>query len=425
MFGLGTVGSQIADSLLTSQSRFARELGFSLRLKTIVIRDKDRDRPDVGPEVLVTDDPASILEDPEIKIVIEVMGGEHPAVEYIERAIAAGKGVVTANKEVIAKHGRSLIASATAGGTGLRFEAAVGGGTPIVGPLVTELAANQISVVRAIINGTTNYMLSLMAQHGESYENALAQAQELGYAEAQPSSDVEGTDAAYKLAILCSLAFGTEIKHDDVFCEGITRLRQVDFVYARELGYAIKLIAVGRIEHGRVQARVHPAFLPSSSQLAGVDGVLNAVELSGDLIGSMIIQGPGAGGAPTASAVLADLFQIGRFITSGANPSMGTDFIRELPVEPIDQLVTRYYVRLRVSDQPGVMARITTVLGVHRVSLASVIQKEVLQSGELAEIVIVTHEATEASVQAALVELDRLEAVYEIAALVRIEEPTA
>jgi homoserine dehydrogenase len=322
----------------------------------------------------------------------------------------------------MAKHGPELLRVAADKGVMLRFEASVGGGIPIIGPLLDDLAANDISAVNAIINGTTNYMLTKMATDGLDYDTVLREAQSLGYAESDPAADVDGVDAAFKLAILASLAFRTVVRDTDVFREGISHLAPSDFRYAKELGYVIKLLAIARRTEGRVLARVHPAFLPISHPLAKVDGVYNAVELEGDLVNWAMVQGPGAGARPTASAILADVVAIGRAIVGGARTAPSPLLDEALTIETLDDLETKYYIRLRASDRPGVMAQVTQVLGDLNVGLASVIQKPVGETGKTAEIVITTHLAREGAVQQALQQLSALDSVDEVGSLVRIEE---
>ncbi|MCI0888005.1 MAG: homoserine dehydrogenase, partial [Chloroflexi bacterium] len=286
-----------------------------------------------------------------------------------------------------------------------------------------ELAANEIGAVNAIINGTTNYMLTRMASDGLEYADALAAAQRLGYTEADPASDVDGDDAAYKLAILSSLAFRTTVRDTDVYREGIAKLAPADFAYAAELGYAIKLVAIAKRVGDLLQARVHPAFLPVAHPLAKVDGVYNAVELEGDLVDWAMFQGPGAGARPTTSAVLGDVISIAQAVAAGAPPARPPVLDRKLRIQPMADLETKYYLRLRASDRPGVMAQITRVLGDLRVSLASVIQKEVADAAGTAEIVITTHTAKESAVQEAVTKLAALDVVLEVSNLVRVEDP--
>jgi homoserine dehydrogenase len=422
LMGLGVVGTGVANAVREQSQTLSQRIGAPVRVDRVLVRDARSRRSGIANDLSLTADADDILKNPNIPLVVEVMGGEYPAYDHIQAAIAAGKHVVTANKEVMAKHGPALLRAAADQGVMLRFEASVGGGIPIIGPLLDDLAANDISAVNAIINGTTNYMLTRMANEGLDYATVLRTAQELGYAEPDPAADVDGVDAAFKLAILASLAFRTEVRDTDVFCEGINRLAPEDFDYAEELGYVIKLLATARRTDGKVLARVHPAFLPMSHPLANVDGVYNAVELEGDLVDWAMFQGPGAGARPTASAILADVVAIGRAIVGGGRVTQPPLLDGALPIETIDDLETKYYIRLRASDRPGVMAQVTQVLGDLGVSLASVIQKEVDGSGQAAEIVITTHTAREADVQQALRQLSALDSVDEVSNLVRVEE---
>jgi homoserine dehydrogenase len=425
LMGLGVIGTGVAAAVREQEQTLSQRIGAPVRVDRVLVRDARTRRSGVADDLSLTANADDILTNPNIPLVIEVMGGEYPAYDHISAAIAAGKHVVTANKEVMAKHGPELLRAAADKGVMLRFEASVGGGIPIIGPLLDDLAANDISAVNAVINGTTNYMLTRMATDGLDYAAALREAQTLGYAEPDPAADVDGIDAAFKLAILASLAFRTVVRDTDVYCEGISRLAPEDFEYAEELGYVIKLLATARRTDGRVQARVHPAFLPVSHPLAKVDGVYNAVELEGDLVDWAMFQGPGAGARPTASAILADVVAIGRAIVGGARATPPPLLDGSLVIETLDELQTKYYIRLRASDRPGVMAQVTQVLGDLQVGLASVIQRDVGESGQVAEIVITTHIAREAAVQRAMQQLSALDSVDEVSNLVRVEERIA
>ena len=424
LMGLGTVGTGVARALEHKRDAISAQLGCEVRILRVLVRQAPSDRSAPGGAPLTTN-ADDLLNDPAIDLIVEVMGGESPALDYIQRAIHAGKHVVTANKEVMAKHGPEVLAHGVEHGVSVRFEGSVGGGIPIIGPLVRDLLANDITAVNAIINGTTNYMLTRMAQHGDDYASALAQAQALGYAEADPSDDVDGVDATYKLAVLASLAFHTEVRAADVYREGIGRLERADFHYAAELGYVIKLLAIARREDDMVQARVHPAFVPIGHPLAKVDGVLNAVELEGDLVGWAMFQGPGAGSGPTASAVVGDILELGRGIAAGGRLPQPPALDRGLRIQSIDDLETQYYLRLRAVDEPGVMAQVAKALGDRGVSLASVIQKEPPQTDGSAEIVITTHSARESAVQEAVRTVETLDSVIAVSSLVRIEEGAA
>ena len=421
LLGLGVVGSGVATALLHKADQVRHWLGAPLLIRKILVRDPQKPRSMEVPAGLITIDPETVLQDPDIGIVIEVLGGEHPAAELITRSLECGKHVVTANKEVIAKHGPELLTLAERKGVQLLFEASVGGGVPIVGPLLKDLAANEVSAIHAIINGTTNYILTLMSRDGLDFATALWQAQELGYAEPDPTNDIEGIDAAYKLAILATLAFRTRVHPDHVYREGITRLEDRDFRYAQELGYIIKLLAIARREDGAVQLRVHPAFVPQDHLLARVDGVFNAVEVQGDLVGRALFHGRGAGAAPTSSAVVADVLEIARGIVGGASAPAFPNLETSTIIKPIEDLTTGYYLRLVVADRAGVLHQIAAIFAEMEISIASVIQKEADAETQTAEIVVTTHPALEAAVQQALQHLATLEVVKRVGNCIRVE----
>jgi homoserine dehydrogenase len=419
LLGAGTVGAEVGRVLIEKREAYSRVLGRPLQVVGVAVRDKKKARKGIDPALLTTD-AEKLLDDPEIDIIVELLGVEQPAVEWMSRALRNGKYVVTANKEVMAKHGASLLALARENGVDLLYEASVGGGIPIIAPLKRDLLSNDVSAISAIINGTTNYILTAMSREGADFADALKRAQELGYAEPDPANDIEGEDARYKLAILASLAFRAAVQRDDIYREGITKLTAKDFRYAAELGYAIKLLALAHRIDGGVQARVHPVLLPADAPLAKVDGVLNAVQVEGDLIGRVNFQGPGAG-FPTTSAVIADVLDAAQSVVGGRRASYASE---EAParIVPMSDLVTRYYIRLTVIDQPGVLAQIATRLGDARISIASVIQKEADAASNTAELVIMTHEAREASVQEALKAVQNLPDVQEIGNFIRVEE---
>ena len=419
LLGLGVVGSGVARALTEKADSYSRRVGLPLVLRRVLVRDPARKRAFAPDSSLITASPDDALAE-DCDIVIEVLGGEHPAYEYIKESLSRGRYVVTANKEVMAKHGLELLALAGKVGTDILFEASVGGGIPIISPLKRDLSANEISSLRAIINGTTNYILTRMSREGMDFETALLEASELGYAEPEPADDIEGRDAAYKLAILASLAFHTRVRPDDVYREGITRLSPRDFRYARELGYAIKLLAVARREGDALQARVHPCLLSQDEPLARVDGVLNAVQVEGDLTGRVLFQGAGAGSLPTASAVMADVLDAARSIVQGGRP-LPWQYTADMPVKPMSELVSRYYIRLEVSDRPGVLAGIARCFGDNLVSIASVIQKETDEAAQTAELVIMTHEAPEAAVVETISQIERLPQVRQVGNFLRVE----
>ncbi len=421
LLGLGVVGSGVARILMEKSDAIASQVGCPLLLRRVLVKNLVKQRSPEVESSLLTTSAVDILEDHTVDIVIEVIGGEVPATEFIRRALAAGKHVVTANKEVMAKHGPELLALAGEHGVNLFYEASVGAGIPLIASFQGGLLANQITAIHAIINGTTNYILTQMAREGLDYQVALEQAQALGYAEPDPTNDIEGIDAAYKLAILASLAFHTQVHPRDVYTEGISRLKARDFRYAQELGYAIKLLAVGRQEDDTIQVRVHPAFVPQDFLLAKVDGVFNAVQVEGDLIGRMLFYGRGAGAMPTTSAVVADVIEAGRNIRRGISRSAPANVPHRKGVRPLAELETRYYLRMEVADKPGVLAQIAKVLGDYLISIASVIQKETDVEAKTAEIVIMTHPAREAALAQALQALERLDVVREVGNFVRVE----
>ena len=422
LLGMGVVGGGVARALLCDPQSMARKIGCPMELLHVLVRDSARQRAGEAPPGLLTDDPQKALTDPRVAVVVELLGGEEPARTYISQALSAGRHVVTANKEVMAKYGPQLMNEARQHGVCLRFEASVAGGIPIIAPLTRDLLANDITSIHAIINGTTNYILTRMARDRVDFDEALQEAQARGYAEADPSSDVEGADAAYKLAILASLAFRTPVNINDVYREGITRLQAQDFRYAQELGYAIKLLAVAARDGDKVQARVHPCFIPQDNILAKVDGAFNAVEVEGDLIDRVVFHGPGAGREPTTSAVIADLIEVGKTIRSGQPAPEFPDSDRRLEVADLSSLVDRYYLRLWIADRPGVLAQIAQVLGEMDISIASVLQKDSDPATGTAEIVITTHPARESAVQGSLSMLEGLEVVSSVRNMIRIEE---
>ena len=426
LLGVGTVGGGIARLLAQKSTAIAAETGRGIVLRRALVRDATRSRSFDLPASILTTDPALVLDDPEIDVVVEVMGGISPAHDYVKRAISGGKHVVTANKELMATHGVEILQLAKQHGVDVYFEASVGGGIPLIGVFRQDLVANEVHEIHAIINGTTNYILTRMAQDGADYAPALAEAQQLGYAEPDPTNDVEGIDAAFKLAILASLAFRTHVAPSAIHREGITRLRATDFRYARELGYVIKLLAIGR-RHGsaeapEVEVRVHPTLVPHSFLLADVNGVFNAVHVKGDLVGNVLFYGRGAGAEPTSSAVVSDVIDVAHNLNAGVSNRIPFHYAGALPVRAMSALETRYYVRLWVVDRPGVLAKIAQVFGDHNISIASCIQKESDSEAGAAELVIVTHHAREADMQAALAEFRSLDIVRELANMLRIED---
>ena len=423
LMGLGVVGGQVARVLMDKTEDLAEQVGCPLVLRKVKVLAPDLARPqakEMDPQLFITDTD-EFFADPEIDIVVEMIGGESPAFQYLARALSGGKHVVTANKEVIAKHGVELLALARQYDVGLHYEATVGGGIPLIAPFQRDLAANEIRGIYAIINGTTNYILTRMAREGIDFSSALSRAQELGYAEANPENDIEGIDATYKLAILASLAFHTQVQPEDIYSEGISRLSSCDFQYARELGFAIKLLAIAKESDGSIEVRVHPVFIPEDSFLAKVNGVYNAVQVEGDLVGTVLFFGEGAGALPTSSAVVADVVSAAQDIALGVGNRAKWKPEPGKVIKPMSKIETRYYLRVNVADHPGVLAQISKVLGDRQISILSVIQKEVDSAARTAEIVIMTHPAREEAMQLALKELRQLTVVEEISNFIRVE----
>ncbi|MDY6911623.1 MAG: homoserine dehydrogenase [Chloroflexota bacterium] len=421
LIGLGVIGSGVARILAAKSDTITKQVGTPLMLSKAADLDKARKEQLPDPNIY-TANAREILEDPEIDIVVELIGKETPAHDYIREAIQRKKHVVTANKEVMAKHGPELLPLAAEHKVGLRYEASVGGGIPLIAPLKRNLQVNDISAIHTIINGTTNYILTRMEKDGLEFSAALKEAQALGYAEADPTSDIEGFDAAYKIAILATIAFRTDVRPEDVYHEGISRLASQDFRYAKELGYAIKLLAIAKKEGVAVQARVHPAFVPNNMLLAKVDGVFNAVQIEGDLSDRVIFYGRGAGSEPTANVIVSDAIHLAQNINLSISEK--SELPLDLPklIKPMAEIETRCYIRMTIADQAGVLAQITKVLAENNISISSAIQKEVDNKSQTAEIVIMTHPAPEQAMQIAIGQIEQLEVVKEISNLVRVED---
>ena len=419
LIGLGTVGSQVADRLLNRREVLRRRAGVDIVIDSVLVRDPARPRAVQVPTGLLTAHPGDLLDDPEVDVVVEVAGGEEPARTFIERAIRAGKHVVTANKLVMAKHGPELLELAGEMNVDVYFEAAVGGGIPLISTFKVDLLANDIQRVMAVINGTTNYVLGRMANQGLALPEAVREAQDAGYAEADPTDDVEGFDAAYKLAIMASIGFGARVHPDRVYREGIGGIEPVDFRYARELGYEVKLLAyAARAADGRVEARVHPVLVPHGHPLAGVEGPANAVYIEGDLVGQVVLQGLGAGGSPTASSVVGDVIDLARSVHRQVQNRAAFDFDPEVRVMAMDEVSSRAYFRCRVADRPGVLAAICKVFGEEGVSIASAIQKE--SDDRSAEFVVTTHESPDAALQRTRARIAELEVVHAVNSFLRV-----
>jgi homoserine dehydrogenase len=417
--GLGTVGGGVIKLLAAQAELIAARAGQPITVTAVSARSR-KDRGFSLEGLTWHDNPVSLATDPNVDVVVEMIGGsEGPAKDLAEAAIAAGKSLVTANKALLAMHGAALAAAAEAAGLVIAYEAAVAGGIPAIKVLREGLAANQVSRVAGILNGTCNYILTTMREEGRDFSEVLADAQALGYAEADPSFDVDGIDAAHKLAILAGLAFGAKIDFADLHIEGIRRISDLDIAFAKELGYRIKLLGIAERTGAGISLRVHPAMVPLSKPLATVDGVFNAVQLEGDFSGPVFLRGRGAGEGPTASAVVADLIDIARGIKI---PVWGqkAETLKPAVITPMSKHEGAYFIRLMVVDQPGVLADVTAVLRDHGISLESMLQHG-RKPGEAVPIVLVTHETIEAEVSAALLRIAALPAVLEPPALIRIE----
>jgi len=420
IIGFGTVGTGVVRLLLEHQEQISKKAGIRIEIKRICDLDITRERPVKIHRNLLTTSAAHVLDDPEIDIVAELIGGVDPAKEFILRALRNGKHVVTANKELIAREGKALLTEADARKLDLFFEASVGGGIPIIRPLRVCLAGNELSEVIGIVNGTTNYILTKMSREGGDFEGALGEAQKAGYAEADPTNDIDGLDARYKIAILASIAFGASLDVDQVYAEGIRKVTSRDIEYARQLGYVIKLLGIARSHDNAIEARVHPTLLPSTHPLAGVNDVYNAIYVRGDFVQDVMFYGRGAGSMPTASAVVGDIIDIARNVKASANGRLPVPFMESKDLEGIDSVITRYYVRMLVADRPGVLAAIAKVFGDNQVSIASVVQKD--SQGAKAEIVLITHAVAERNFRQAINEIQNLDVVAEIGNWIRVEE---
>ncbi|TWJ18773.1 homoserine dehydrogenase [Geobacter argillaceus] len=426
LIGFGTIGTGVVKLLQKNGSLIEEKLGASLTLKTIADLDITTDRGVSVPDGVLTTNANELLNDPEIDVVIELIGGYEPARSFVLKAIANGKHIVTANKALLAVHGEEIYRAAAEKGVEVLYEAAVGGGIPVLSAIKGNMAANNFSTVLGILNGTCNYILTRMTREGADFADVLKTAQELGYAEADPTFDIEGVDTAHKLALLVSLCFGTRVKFDDIHTEGITGISAIDVNFAREFGYKIKLLAIGKRDGDRIEARVHPTMIPLNYPLADVDGVFNAIRLAGDFVGPVMLYGRGAGMEPTASAVVGDLIDIGRNIMAGigqrvASRGFHESSVKTLAIKPIGESVSKYYLRFSAADRPGVLARIAGALGTHDISIESMIQTA-RSSSETVPIVIMTHEAREQDVRLALAEIDSFDVIREQTKLIRIED---
>ena len=430
LLGIGTVGSGTFNVLRRNQEEIRARAGRGIEIRAVSARNVERAKQRVGNAVRVVGDPWELINDPAIDIIVEAIGGSSMARELVLGAIAAGKHVVTANKALLAIHGTEIFSAAREKGVMVAFEAAVAGGIPIIKSLREGLTANRIEWVAGIINGTTNFILSEMRSKQLEFATVLKEAQRLGYAEADPTFDIEGIDAAHKLTIMSAIAFGVPVQFDRAYVEGITQLKPIDITYAAQLGYRVKLLGVTRrrFDLGGIELRVHPTLVPSTRLIANVEGAMNAVAVQGDAVGTTLYYGKGAGSEPTASAVIADLVDVTRLHTADRDhrvPHLAfqPDAMSNLPILPMDQTQTAYYLRLQVADQAGVLSAITTILAENDISIDAVLQKESESSaGETpqTDLIILTHETQEASMNAALTKMQTLKTV--LAPIVRIRK---
>jgi homoserine dehydrogenase len=420
ILGLGTVGSGTLRALQENRAAIERTVGAQLVVKKICVLHPDKPRSVEFDRGLLTTDPAEVLEDPEIDIVAELIGGIEPARSYIERAIRAGKNVVTANKELLAKQGHELLIEAAERRLDFHFEGSVAGGIPIIQALKISLAGNRVHELIGIVNGTTNYILTRMAADGLDFARALAEAQSKGYAEADPTDDVDGFDAAYKLSILASIAFQSRVDLGQVYHEGIRKIGHEDIAYARELDFVIKLVAIAKDEAGGMELRVHPAMLPADHPLASVNDVFNAIYVQGNAVGEVMFYGRGAGSLPTGSAVMADLMETARNLRFGSTGRIACTCFEQKSIRDINEIDSNYYIRMQAADRPKALASIAAVFGEFDVSIESVLQKR--GTGEAAEIVWVTHRTREGQIRNALQAVAALPVVREISNWIRVEE---
>ena len=427
IIGLGYIGSGVFKLIESQKAYIAHKTGKSIKI--IRVADKDiKERaalfhPDVRDEIIFSDNPQDIINDPDIDIVVELIGGIDPAYKYVIDALNQGKYVVTANKDLIANKGESLFAAASDNNVDILFEASVGGGIPIIGPMKSSLAANNISKMVGIVNGTTNYILTRMQKENINFQDALKVAQKLGYAEkVNPAADIEGNDAACKLAILCSIAFNSRVVFNEVYKEGIGKITLEDIMHAGDLGYVIKLLAIGSDEGGSICARVHPALIPKDHILASINYANNAVYLYGNFVGEVMSYGQGAGDRPTASSVVGDIIQIARnFDKENKRPVFGCTCFINKPIKPIDEMENKFYALMEVQDKPGVLASIAKVFGSNNVSIESMIQKQTKEIGS-AKIVFITHKVLNKDMFKSIDEILKLDVVKQVLNVIRVED---
>ncbi len=427
LLGIGTVGGGTFTVLQRNAEEITRRAGRPIRITAVADRNLELAKKVTNGACRVTDDSYSVVNDPEVDIVVELIGGYGVAKELVLKAIANGKHVVTANKALLATHGNEIFKAAQDKGVMVAFEAAVAGGIPIIKALREGLTANRIEWIAGIINGTTNFILSEMRDKGLSFDTVLKEAQRLGYAEADPTFDIEGVDAAHKITILSSLAFGIPMQFDKAHVEGISKLDAADIKYAEQLGYRIKLLGITKRTDDGVELRVHPTLIPAKRLIANVEGAMNAVLVQGDAVGATLYYGKGAGAEPTASAVIADLVDVTRMATSDPQnrvPHLAfqPNAMADLKVLPMEEVVTSYYLRLRVQDKPGVLADITRILADEQISIDAVIQKEPGEGEEQTDLIMLTHQTREKRINSAIAKIEKLNVVAGKVTKLRLEE---
>jgi homoserine dehydrogenase len=425
LLGMGTVGGGTVNVLSRNAEEIARRAGRGIQVTHAATRDVNKARICDTTNITLTTNPKEVVSDPEVQIIVELIGGDTLARELVLAAIANGKHVVTANKALIAKHGNEIFAAAQKQGVVVAFEAAVAGGIPIIKAIREGLAGNRVEWLAGIINGTGNFILTEMRDNGSDFGDVLAEAQRLGYAEADPTFDVEGIDAAHKLTILASIAFGIPLQFEACYTEGITKITREDVTYAEELGYRIKHLGVARRTDQGVELRVHPTLIPERRLIANVDGVMNAVLVKGDAVGPTLYYGAGAGADPTASAVVADVVDVVRTLTSDPEnrvPHLAfqPDALSDLPILPMDAVETAYYVRLQCEDKPGVLARVASILGDSDISIEAIMQKEPVGDAP-ATIILLTHRVNEGKMNAAIADIEGLDTVIGNLTRIRLE----
>ena len=425
LIGMGTVGAGVIQILTENADEIERRLGARIRLVQVADKDIETDRGVPVDREILTTDVGRVLDNPQIQIVVELIGGYEPAKSFLRRAIANGKHVVTANKALLAVHGDEIFGAARQKGVDICFEASVCGGIPILRAVREGMAANRIHALLGILNGTTNYILTEMKERGETFERVLREAQRLGYAEADPTFDVEGIDAAHKLTLLSTMAFGCRVPFHSVYTEGISQITPQDIQYAMDFGYHVKLLAVAKYDGKRVEVRVHPTMIPSDHLLAGVRGVFNAVYVDADFLGPTLYYGQGAGRRATASAVVGDIVELGRSVLLGISGRVPPrayreEALKDAQIKPVEEVVSQYYLRFTAIDKPGVLSKISGILGEYGISIESVVQKG-RDAGQAVPLVFMTHEAREADVRQALGEIDTLRVTLGPPALIRIE----